>query len=353
MEYGHGGDIYTYKNMLDFSVNVNPLGISEAAVQAAKRGVERSGNYPDSRCRRLTKALSEVMELPQPYFLAGNGAADLFFSLVLAERPKQALLPVPAFSEYEQALKTVDCGIRYHELKQENHFRIDESILDELTEDIDIVFLCSPSNPAGQALEKELAVQIAERCREKKIRFVLDECFIEFLSDPAAYSMMRAVEEFPCLFLVRAFTKMYAMPGLRLGYAVSSDGELLERIQQVRQPWSVSVPAQEAGIAVLTENERAEQTRRLIEKERAKLESGLRDLGIKVIPSEANFLLMNCPLDLFSLLKEKQILIRDCSNYRGLGKGWYRIAVRTAQENDILLKAVREVMIASAGKENR
>ena len=352
MEYGHGGDIYTYENMLDFSVNVNPLGISETAVQAAKRGVEQSGNYPDSRCRRLTKALSETMGLPQSYFLAGNGAADLFYSLVLAERPKQALLPVPAFSEYEQALKTADCRIRYHELKRENRFRIDESILEELTEDLDIVFLCSPSNPAGQALGKDLAVKIAERCREKKIRLVLDECFIEFLSDPEAYSMMREVEKFQCLFLVRAFTKMHAMPGLRLGYALSSDEELLERIQQIRQPWSVSVPAQEAGIAVLAETERTEQTRQLIKKERRKLESGLRDLGIEVIPSEANFLLMNCPLDLFSLLKEKQILIRDCSNYKGLGKGWYRIAVRTAQENDRLLKAVREVVSASEGKEN-
>ena len=343
MEYGHGGDIYTYRGMLDFSVNVNPFGMSGHVAEAAKRGVDLSGNYPDSQCRSLKAKLSEKTGIPASRFLIGNGAADLFFGIVLAEKPKKALIPVPAFSEYEQALKTVDCEICFHPLKREDHFRLTEDFLEALDESLDMVFLCCPSNPAGQAVEPELLRKIAVRCEEKQIRLVLDECFVEFLDDPAGYSMARETERFEKLFIVRAFTKMHAIPGLRLGYGITSDEGLLEKMQEIRQPWSVSVPAQEAGIAALEEEERTRETRAYVRRERARMERELTDAGVEVIPSEANFILMHSPLDLFTLLKEQDILIRDCANYRGLGKGWYRMAVKKKEENDRLLEAVRKV----------
>ena len=343
MEYGHGGDIYTYRGMLDFSVNVNPFGMSEHVAEAAKRGVDLSGNYPDSRCRSLKQKLSEKTGIPASHFLIGNGAADLFFGIVLAEKPKRALIPVPAFSEYEQALGTVDCEVCFWPLKRENHFRLTEDFLEALDESLDMVFLCSPSNPAGQAVSPELLRKIAGRCEEKKIRLVLDECFVEFLDDPAAYSMAEETERFKELFVVRAFTKMHAIPGLRLGYGITSDEELLEKMQQIRQPWSVSVPAQEAGIAALDEEERAEETRRLVRRERTRMEHSFREAGLEVIPSEANFILVHAELDLFDRLREKGILIRDCANYRGLEKGWYRMAVKKKEENDRLLEAVKAV----------
>ena len=223
MEYVHGGDIYTYGDVLDFSVNVNPYGPSEEVLEAAKRSMDEVSLYPDSQCRRLRKRLAEKKSLPEEYFLFGNGAAELFFSVVLAEKPEKALLPIPAFAEYEQALRTVDCEIIYHELKRENNFALTESFLEELTEDIDLVFLCSPSNPSGQVIEPELMEQILTRCEEKKIRLVLDECFIEFLEEAQKYTMVKKVTDHVCLFLVQAFTKMYGIPGLRLGYAMTSD----------------------------------------------------------------------------------------------------------------------------------
>ena len=139
------------------------------------------------------------------------------------------MLPIPAFAEYEQALRTVDCEIIYHELKRENNFSLTESFLEELTEDIDLVFLCSPSNPSGQVIEPELMKQILTRCEEKKIRLVLDECFIEFLEEAQKYTMVKKVTDHPSLFLVQAFTKMYGIPGLRLGYAMTSDARTCER----------------------------------------------------------------------------------------------------------------------------
>ena len=343
MEYVHGGDIYTYKGMLDFSVNVNPLGPSERVIDAAKRGAERAMEYPDSRCGRLKEALAEKKGIPAERFIAGNGAADLFFSLVLAERPRTAVIPVPAFSEYEQALKTVGCEVREYFLKKENNFQLTEDFLNELPPETDIVFLCSPSNPAGQAIDRRLLLRIADRCEARGTRLVVDECFIDFLAEPEEYTMEKMTEKYPCLFVVQAFTKIHAVPGLRLGYGITSDMGLLERMQQVRQPWSVSIPAQEAGIAALCDEERVRAARELTCRERARMEKELRECGVEVIPSQANFILMHSPYDLFAHLKDRGILIRDCSNYSGLGKGWYRTAVRREEENDRLLEAVRQI----------
>ena len=316
MEYVHGGDIYTYGEVLDFSVNVNPYGPSEEVLEAAKRSMDEVSLYPDSQCRRLRKRLAEKKSLPEEYFLFGNGAAELFFSVVLAEKPKKALLPIPAFAEYEQALRTVDCEIIYHELKRENNFALTESFLEELTEDIDLVFLCSPSNPSGQVIEPKLMKQILTRCEEKKIRLVLDECFIEFLEEAQKYTMVKKVTDHVCLFLVQAFTKMYGIPGLR------------------------------AGIEALTEREeqRVQKIRNKIVEEKMRMEKKMREFGIRFIPTKANFFLLYSESSLFERLLEQGILIRNCENYRGLKKGWYRIAVRTKEENDVLLRALETIL---------
>lgn len=343
MKYVHGGDIYTYKNMLDFSANINPLGPSPNVIEAAKRGVENSNVYPDSRCGRLRAELANKISLPADYFLAGNGAADLLFSLVLAEKPRHALLPVPAFSEYEQALKTMGCKIKYKTLCAENNFRITEDLLDEIVPEIDIIFLCSPSNPAGQLIEKKVLEPVIQKCQKNNIRLVVDECFFDFVSD-MPYCLTDLTKEYPCLFLLRAFTKMHAVPGLRIGYCICSDKALLQRMENVRQPWSVSVPAQEAGIAALNETRREEQTRSLILEERDRLERKLAQLGFRVVPSAANFILFNGKAGLAEKAREYKILIRDCSNYSGLGKGWYRVAVRLRKENEHLLKVLKKIV---------
>ena len=345
MGYGHGGDIYTYKDMLDFSVNVNPLGPSQAVLEAAKRGVDKCFAYPDSRCGTLRKALSEKLGIPPEFILPGNGAADLFFTLAAAEKPKRALIPVPAFSEYVRALSMVNCEVRYYQMEAKENFRLTERFLEELTEDLDMVFLCSPSNPAGQLISEELLLSIIRQCGKKNIRLVLDECFIEFADQEKVVYAEKEVQEFPWLFVVRAFTKMHAIPGLRLGYAVTSDIELIRRLCRACQPWNVSIPAQEAGIAALSEAEeyKAENTREVIRIERMWLEEKLKRMEIRAIPSEANYILMYSRTDLAEGLKEKNILIRDCENYRGLGKGWYRIAVRLHRENRLLVEALEQI----------
>ena len=317
MIYGHGGDIYTHKPDLDFSVNVNPLGPPEGVVRAAKQGAERMAAYPDSRCRMLREKLSLKQGIAEDHYIFGNGAADLIYRLALAEKPGRALIPIPAFSEYEQALKTVGCKITYYETKPESCFCIDEHFLKELKAQYDMVFLCSPTNPSGQV--------------------------IGFLENADERSMLGETEQHPHLFLLRAFTKIYAMPGMRLGYGVSSDRDLLERMEEAGQPWSVSVPAQMAGLAALDEDDYVSEARRLVRVEREFLEAELAGMGIDFISSDANFILIHEGADLFNRLRSGGILIRDCANYPGLGQGWYRIAVRTREENARLLSAIKEI----------
>lgn len=347
MIYGHGGDIYTYKDMLDFSVNVNPMGAPARAVGAAKQGAELMAVYPDSSCRELRKKLSGMQDIPETHYIFGNGAADLIYRLVLAEKPKKALIPVPAFSEYEQALKTVGCEITYYETASEHGFCIDESFPDRLDGRYDMVFLCSPTNPSGQVIGKALLTEIAEICEARRIRLVLDECFIGFLEDGDAVSMIRETQRYRMLFLLRAFTKIFAMPGMRLGYGISSDAGLLERAVESGQPWSVSVPAQMAGSAALEETAWVQKARSLVSEERDFLENELKSAGIKFISSKANFILLYTEINLFEELKAYGILIRDCANYRGLGEGWYRIAVRTHEENRRLTDAIKSIKEAS------
>lgn len=343
MEYGHGGDIYTYQGMLDFSVNVNPFGPSAAVLTAAERGVWKIAHYPDSQCRELRKALSEKLQLPVSMILAGNGAADLIFSLVQAERPRKAVLTAPSFLGYAQALRMADCEIAYYYMKEAEQFSLGEDYLNLLTEDVDLIFLNSPDNPTGRVIDRALLERVLERCEQCGIRMVLDECFYEFLEQPETATMERWIEKHPQLVILRAFTKMHAMPGLRLGYVLCSDETLMEKLVQVRQPWSVSIPAQNAGVAAVQEEERVRETQEYVAAQRQWIEQEFERLGIAYIPSDVNYILFRSEYDLFEKLQEYGILIRDCSNYVGLGQGYYRIAVRMRKDNETLLGALREI----------
>lgn len=343
MEYIHGGDIYTYEGMLDFSANIHPLGPSKAVKAAACSAMEHIEAYPDSQCRKLRKALAMKLQISEDLLVFGNGAADLIFSIVYAEKPKKAVLTAPSFAEYRQALEAVDCEICFHDLKEEEQFRLGRDYLDTLTEDVDMIFLCTPDNPTGNVIESKLLREIAEKCGKFNIRMVLDECFYEFLEDASCVISPQDLHQYPKLIILRAFTKMHAMPGLRLGYGVTVDQTLLNGLEKVRQPWSVSTPAQAAGIAALKEEERVERAKSFIREERKMMEKEFERIGVSYFPSSANYMLIKSGYDLFSLLKEKGILIRDCSNYRGLEKGFYRTAIKTRDDNEVLIQALEEI----------
>jgi threonine-phosphate decarboxylase len=342
--YDHGGDIYARNGkILDFSININPLGMPEEVKRAAAAAVNNCVSYPDHSCRRLRKAIAERCGADTDNIICGNGASDLIYRLFAALRPPQTLLAAPTFSEYEKAALSSDGAVRYYPLHEATYFDISEDILDCLTEDVKLLFLCSPNNPTGRLIKPETLGLIMTECRRRDIFFALDECFLE-ISEGWGNSLAKYIRGNDKLFILRAFTKDYAMPGLRLGYGFCSDAQLLDKMKRAGQPWSVSIPAEAAGIAACRESEHLDRSRAFIRSERVKLTFGLSSLGLKVIESETNFVLIRAPgmPDLKERMLKYGILIRSNTGFHGLTEDWYRVAVRTEEENLTLLNSLRK-----------
>ncbi len=342
----HGGDIYGNAVKYDFSANINPLGMPLAAALAAREAVSQCGHYPDIRGEALREAIAEAEGVPGEWIMLGNGASELIYGIANGLRPGKALGTAPAFGEYERAVRGAGGEMWFWTLRKERDFILGEEILSQDFNGIELLFLCNPNNPTGSMMERDLLLALAELCERKKIWFCLDECFLPFAEREAEMTMKPFLKEFPHLVILRAFTKVYGMPGLRLGYGLSSNPELRHRVQNCLPPWNVSLPAQRAGVAALDEPDYLERTRRLLEEERkyltdALLESGLAD---KVYPSQVNFLFFHSTEEeggkVFKRLLSCGILIRDCGDYCGLGEGYYRIAVRTHEENLALVRAL-------------
>ena len=349
MKLTHGGDwagfMAQYGRMpLDFSANISPLGLPDGVRRAVCASLSSADRYPDPLCRALSSARGARHKLPVDAVLCGNGAADLIFRLVLAVRPKRALVTAPAFAEYEQALGLSDCRTEHFYLREENGFVVAEEILEAITPALDVVFLCEPNNPTGRTTPPALLLRILERCTACGVLLVVDECFNDFLDEPQAHTLEPQLAAHENLLILKAFTKWYAMAGLRLGYALGAP-RLLEAMRACGQPWAVSGPAQAAGLAALEEKAYSRRLHSLICTERPRLSAGLSALGCRVVPGEANYLLFfHADGSLAEKLREKGILLRTCGNYRGLSAGWYRAAVRTKEENDAFLQALREVL---------
>ena len=165
----HGGDVYRNKNVIDFSANCNPFGTPKSVKEAAVQAMEEVFHYPDTDCQELREAIGVYEEVRPEWIICGNGAADLIYRLVLGTKPKQAVLFAPTFAEYEQALEIVNCEVKHYELKEENGFCVEETLLDWITEKTDIVFLCNPNNPTGQTIDRDMLIKILDRCKKQNI----------------------------------------------------------------------------------------------------------------------------------------------------------------------------------------
>lgn len=344
VRHRHGGDVYSCDYKIDYSFNINPLGPPASVVEAVYKSTEQIAHYPDVQCKMLREALAEHEFMTPDRIICGNGAAELIFTYVSALRPKKALLTAPGFAEYESALQAAGCEIRYYPLYEERGFQVGMDYLEYLSEDLDMVILCNPNNPTGVLIPQPLLVMIAGKCEKYGIHMMLDECFNQFLLAPDSYSMRTFLDRFPHLFVLDAFTKTYAMPGLRLGYGMTANRKVLEKMSQVMQPWSVSVPAQYAGLAALKEDTYVHNARWLVKEERKYLMRALRLLGMEFFDSAANYVFFKGPEDLAVLCRQRGILIRDCSNYHGLSGGFFRIAVRTREENEQLVTVLQDIV---------
>lgn len=348
----HGGDLQSYyeefgenaPKPLDFSSNISPFGTPSGILEGLSTHLSSLATYPDPFSRRLRQALGETYHLPSSHILCGNGAADLIYRLVFALNPKKALLLAPTFAEYEESLSCISCEISYHMLQQEQNFTLTSAILDDITDDIDLFILCQPNNPTGQVVSQDLLLAILDRCTKTNTFFMIDECFCDFLLDEPLYTLTSSILQHPNLLILRAFTKMYALAGLRLGYCLSSHTTLLEKMVTFSQPWAVSTLGEEGGLLALAEQEYVTTVKQWLSSEGPWLQEALASLGFWVCPSCGNFILFQCAIPhLHQILASEGILLRDCANYHGLSTGFYRVAVRTHEENLQLIDTLKRV----------
>lgn len=343
IENVHGGDIYGNDIVYDFSSNISPAGIPDHVRQAMIDAVSHAECYPDPYCRKAVAAISKKEQISSDHILIGNGAAELIYSFCSALKPAKAFIPVPTFLEYETALKPAGTNIVHYRLLPEKDFSPDEDILNSIKrEKPDVVFLCHPNNPTGKCYSENFLKLIIKLSEILSVYLFVDECFSD-LSDNC-FDISNHITENPHLIVLKALTKSYALAGIRAGYCLSSDKMLLKKMSETVQPWNVSSIAQAAIAAAYQEDDCLNNTRVLIQTERQWLRDSLCGLNFKVYDSCTNYLLFQAPTGLDEELMKRKILIRNCSNYPGLGPGWYRIAVRQHDENEILIRNLRQIM---------
>lgn len=348
----HGGDIYTAAeiagrtDIIDFSANINPFGVPDSVSRAIAENMNKLSNYPDTACRKLIKTLGDFHSVNPEYIVCGNGGADLIFRLADVLRPKNAIVPVPSFSEYGEALEKSGCNVEY--MKIPEPFEITDSIFLQLEKcEYDFLALCSPNNPTGLLIEPELLEKIIKYAEERNIFVLLDECFYDMTGDmTGVQSMISKAAKYPNMFVLKSMTKMYAIPGLRLGYGVCSDAELIQRVSLCGQPWPVNSLAQAAGCAAVQDVEYRRNFLEFLKTEREYLYDGLCRLGLKVWKPDANFIFFRAEGidDLDRRLLPERILIRHCDTYRGLDSEYYRTAVKQHNDNQYLLSCLEKII---------
>lgn len=358
----HGGDIYRYENTADFSANINFRGMPAHVREAALEAIDRSVHYPEPDCRQVRHVLSGKEGVPEETMICGNGAAELMFLLAEALQPQKAVLAQPCFFEYEQALSAVGCELCHVTLSAENGFHLGECFVEQIPPDADLVVLGNPNNPTGQIIERRVLDRLIEWSSQGKRMLVLDESFFDFLTkeDRMRTAECAGIAGNPVqgrnLFVLKSFTKMYAMPGLRFGYGICGNARLLQRMRALTQPWNVSLPAQMAAQAAAQETAFARETAEQVAGNRCWMQEQMRALGYHVFDSETNYLLFTGPKDLKEKCLRNGFLIRDCSNFRGLsdesipmdaqGRSgrYYRICIRSQKENEAILHALADAV---------
>jgi threonine-phosphate decarboxylase len=326
-----------YREILDFSASINPLGPSPKALAAIRDGADLIRVYPDESPVRLIRCLSDRCRIASDKLLVGNGATELLYFWLRAIRPRTATLFVPTFGEYRKALESVGADVQTIQLDVADHFR-----LPSVGVNTDVVIVTNPNNPTGSYTPPEEMVDWIGRIPESTHVFI-DEGFVEFTAQP---SIVRYTERFPNLWILRSMTKFYALPGLRLGYLI---GGRVPELLSKREPWQVNTLAELAGIASLEDRAHEEATMQLIQRERVWLWKQLQRITtIRAFPTDANFFFVRClhdgALDAFiGRLSEAKILVRDCRSVEGLDGPYFRFAIRTRPENSRLLDYMREL----------
>ncbi|MGD0645763.1 MAG: threonine-phosphate decarboxylase CobD [Candidatus Bathyarchaeia archaeon] len=352
----HGGEVldaagksgFRQEEILDFSSSVNPLGPSKKALDAAKNSFNKIAAYPDSNSNELRQAIADHFTgLSKDNVVVGNGSTELMylFAEAFIKKGDKAVIPAPTFGEYESAVRKTGETPKF--VRLDRNFNVEATVFEREMVGAKIVFLCNPNNPTSILIPTETLTGIIEKALEGDSFVFLDEDFLEFVENEQALSMINKIQNYPNLFILRSFTKIYGLAGLRVGYGIASE-EIINVLLCAKIPWNVNCLAQAAAVAALKDMEHLRVTRELIKKEKAQLLAELDEIkSFKVFQPDANFFFIDIrksgltATELKNKLLRQGILIRDCTSFRGLDEYFIRIAIKTRVENERLIEALK------------
>ena len=364
----HGGNIYRIfreKNIteiLDYSSNINPYGVPESLKRKITENIGILERYPDPDYVELREKLAKLNNVDISNITVGNGATESIFLFMKVLKPEKVLIVSPTFGEYERAVKAWNGSeirkieIEYFELEEKDEFRFNiRKLKKELKKKYDLLIICNPNNPTGKFLKMAETEEILRECNKCDTKLFIDEAFIEFLEDGLKESIVNSGENKKNLFVTRAFTKFFAIPGLRLGYGIYFDKNLEKKIAEKKEPWSVNNIAEMAGITVLDDVEYIEKTLKWITEEKRYMYEKLNEiLGIKAYKTEVNFICVKIKDEqaskgmtvkkLRGKMLERGILIRDASNFKFLDERFFRLAIKDRRSNDRIIRVLKEIL---------
>ena len=344
--FEHGGNVYDsagqFSDWLDMSANINPMGLSEAVKSAIMNNIDGLVHYPDPAAKELKSAIAVRYQIACKNIITLNGAAEFFYLFFNSIRPKRVLIVVPSFSEYERAALAANCEVRYFYTHIEENFDIDfEQLMKVVADDkIDCVVLANPNNPTGNLI----SVDDVAKLIEMNIFVMVDESFVDFLGDD--YSTRQLIQKNKNIIIVHSLTKFFAIPGLRLGFAIA-DEVIVERLELSKDVWNVNYLAQKAGVAALSDENYIDKTRSWLTKENIYVTERLSKLQKCFFGPTVNFVLIKFEIEeianyIINGLKSQGILVRSCANFRGLDGSYIRMAIRQRADNERVINLVQK-----------
>lgn len=349
-QFIHGGNVYAPKKQgtwLDFSANINPLGLPESVQQTIMAHVQDIVHYPDPNGTALKEALCRHYHVRAEQLVLGNGAAEILYMYFHAYRGQRLILPVPSFSEYERAAKASKSHVSYAYMTEETRFTMPWTVLSKRLEDAHSVILGNPNNPTGTLFTVAEALPFIQAAKKAGTTVIVDESFLDFLDD-TPYSLIPYVKDYDNLIVLRSLTKCFAVPGLRLGFAVM-DEEKACLLKEQTDCWNVNVLAQQAGVTALGDGDFLLKTKNFILNEKQWLTAVLRGLPDMYVFSPAvNFILLRLGRtwgvsdNVCVGLRRQGILVRNCQYYPGLNERYIRVAVRMRDENKALIRGLQQ-----------
>jgi threonine-phosphate decarboxylase len=359
----HGGDVWGFsrkynipvEKVLDFSGPINFLGPSPKAIEAIQQQAKLVRFYPDPNPVDLRHEIAQYVGqgVVADNIILGNGSIELIYMVAEAfQRGFKAVVPVPSFSEYEKAVLRVGGDVIFVQLP--NNFALElENIKKAITDATKIIYICNPHSPSGTLYTRETILELTEFCQKKEIVVSVDENYIEFAQKREEATVAGYAKKYENLFVIRSVTKFYGMPGIRFGYAIAAEN-FIDQLQTVRQPWSINGLAGNATLAAFNDKEFIENTRTTITREKAQFTKLMMEIGgLHVYPSETNFLFVKIttPKITSTQLREEigkdGLLIRDCCTFVGLDNKYFRVTVRSAEDNLRLIAALKQKLNAA------